>query len=98
MTGMGANNQLEGLISRIERLESEKADLQSDIGEVYKEAKELGFDTKIIRKVVKLRKMSPEERANEAALIDTYMEALGMLSGTPLGEAAVKAEFGKAAE
>jgi uncharacterized protein (UPF0335 family) len=95
---MGDNNQLQGLISRIERLEEEKADLQSDIGEVYKEAKDLGFDTKIIRKVVKLRKMSPEERAEEAALIDTYMEALGMLSDTPLGEAAVKAEFGKAAE
>ena len=76
------NNQLQSVIERIERMEVEKAAVAEDIKQIYLEAKGNGFDTKIIRKVVAMRKKSAEEREAERAMIELY---LGQLSDTPLG-------------
>jgi uncharacterized protein (UPF0335 family) len=73
-----AQGQLKALVERIERLEEEKKTITGDIKEVYGEAKANGFDTKILRKVISLRKKDTSERAEEEALIDTYLAALGM--------------------
>jgi uncharacterized protein (UPF0335 family) len=74
-----AQGQLRSLVERIERLEEEKKSIAGDIKEVYAEAKGHGFDTKILRKVIALRKKEVTERAEEEAILDLYMEALGML-------------------
>ena len=74
-----AQGQLRALVERIERLEEEKKTIAGDIKEVYAEAKANGFDTKIVRKVVSLRKKEPSEREEEQAILDLYMSALGML-------------------
>ena len=84
------NNQITSIVQRIERLEDEKSQIAEDIKEVYKEAKGNGFDPKIIKKVVSLRKMDAAKRLEEQQLIATYMDALGMLADTPLGRAAIK--------
>ena len=76
------NNQLHSVIERIERMEVEKAAVAEDIKQIYLEAKGNGFDTKIIRKVIAMRKKSAEEREAERAMIELY---LGQLSDTPLG-------------
>lgn len=95
MTKMGfANGYLRSFIERIERLEEEKAALAADIREVYSEAKGQGFDTKIMRQVIKLRKLDTADRQEQEATIDLYMHALGMLGDTPLGRAAIHSEFG----
>ncbi|MGI9481507.1 MAG: DUF2312 domain-containing protein [Hyphomicrobiales bacterium] len=73
-----AQGQLRSIIERIERLEEEKTTIAADIREVYAEAKGNGFDTKILRKVVTLRKKDKVEREEEQALIDLYLHALGM--------------------
>ena len=78
-TGTIARDQLRAFIERIERLEEEKANLLADIREVYAEAKGMGFDPKIMRKVVSLRKMDVEKRQEEDFVLDTYLNALGML-------------------
>ena len=77
------NNQLKALIERIEHLEAEKAAIAADVKEVYAEAKGTGFDPKIIKKVIAIRKRSSNEVTEEQALIDTYMSAVGMLADTP---------------
>lgn len=68
--------QLKSFIERIEKLEEEKQTFVDDIKSVYGEAKASGYDTKILRAVVKLRKLDPQERAEFDQLIDTYMGAL----------------------
>lgn len=73
-----AKDQLKSLVERVERLEEEKTALAGDIREVYAEAKGNGFDTKIMRKVVALRKMESHEREEQDALLDLYLSALGM--------------------
>ena len=73
-----AAGQLRSLIERIERLEEEKAALTSDIREVYSEAKGTGFDTKIMRQVVRMRKLDKADRQEMEAVLDLYMSALGM--------------------
>ncbi|NBC96580.1 MAG: DUF2312 domain-containing protein [Deinococcus-Thermus bacterium] len=73
-----AADRLRSFIERIERLEEEKAALSADVREVYAEAKSVGFDTKIMRQVVKLRKMEQADREEQESLLDTYMSALGM--------------------
>ena len=78
-TGTIARDQLRAFIERIERLEEEKANLLADIREVYAESKAMGFDPKIMRKVVSLRKMDVEKRQEEGFVLDTYLNALGML-------------------
>jgi uncharacterized protein (UPF0335 family) len=77
------NNQLQSVIERIERMEVEKAAVAEDIKQIYLEAKGNGFDTKIIRKIVAMRKRTAEEREAERAMIELY---LGQLSDTPLGQ------------
>lgn len=71
--------QLRLLIERIERLEEEKAVLADHVREVYAEAKTTGFDPKIIRKVIRLRKMDPHDVDAEETLIQVYKRALGMM-------------------
>jgi uncharacterized protein (UPF0335 family) len=73
-----AANQLRSIVERVERLEAEKKALADDIREVYAEAKAMGFDTKILRQVVRIRKMERHEREEQEALLDTYLSALGM--------------------
>lgn len=78
-----AQDRLRSFIERVERLEEEKAALAADIREVYAEAKGVGFDPKIMRKVVRLRKMEDADRQEEELVLDTYLRALGMGSETP---------------
>lgn len=77
-SGAIAPAKLKSFIERIERLEGEKAELAEDIREVYAEAKGEGFDTKIMRQVIRLRKLEVQERREQDELIDTYRKALGM--------------------
>jgi len=88
-----AGDQLRSIIERVERLEEEKAALAADIKEVYAEAKGNGFDTKTIRQLVRIRKQDAAERQEAEALLELYKNALGMLSDTPLGEAAMGRAF-----
>jgi uncharacterized protein (UPF0335 family) len=74
-----AADQLKQFIERIEGLEEEKAGISGDIKEVYLEAKGNGFDAKILRKIVSLRKKDHSERMEEEAVLELYMQALGML-------------------
>jgi uncharacterized protein (UPF0335 family) len=78
-TGTVARDHLRAFIERIERLEEEKANLMADIREVYAEAKGTGFDPKIMRKVVNMRKLDAEKRQEEEFILDTYLNALGMV-------------------
>ena len=73
-----AAERLRQLIERIERLVDEKAALAADIREIYAEAKAVGFDAKIMRQIIKLRKMDTADQQEMEALIDTYKHALGM--------------------
>ena len=74
-----AQGKLKSIIERIERLEEDKAAVANDLKEVYAEAKGEGFDTKILRKVVRLRKQDKAKRDEEEALIDLYISAIGGL-------------------
>ena len=76
-----AGEQLRSIIERIERLEEEKQSIADDIKDVYAEAKGNGFDTKVLRQVVKLRKMDANERAEMDSILDVYMHSLGMIAG-----------------
>jgi uncharacterized protein (UPF0335 family) len=81
LSNSGAVNgsHLRAFIERIERMEEEKQAISDDIKEVYAEAKGSGFDVKIIRKIVSLRKQDSEKRKEEETILDLYMNALGML-------------------
>lgn len=74
-----AAGQLRAFIERIERLEEEKKTIADDIKEVFAEAKGTGFDTKAIRKILRLRKQDQAERQEEEAILDLYLSALGMI-------------------
>ena len=74
-----ARDQLRAFIERIERLEEEKKTIADDIKDVYGEAKAMGYDTKIMKKVIGLRKKDDQERAEEELVLDTYLAALGMI-------------------
>ena len=73
-----AADRLRSFIERIERLEEEKAALAADIREVFAEAKGTGFDTKVMRQVLKLRKMEEDDRQEQEHLLDLYKQALGI--------------------
>ena len=73
-------NQLKAFVERIERLEEEKAALTADIREVYAEAKSTGFDVKALRTVIRIRKQDDTERREQELVLETYLNALGMLS------------------
>lgn len=78
-TGGVAADQLKTVVERIERLEEEAEATKSDIKEVYAEAKGNGFDTKIIRMIVSIRKKDKAVRQEEEALLELYLHALGMV-------------------
>ena len=71
-------DRLRSFVERIERLEEEKAALASDIREVYSEAKGAGYDVKVMRQVMRLRKLDKTARQEQAAVLETYLRALGM--------------------
>jgi uncharacterized protein (UPF0335 family) len=75
-TGGVAAAKLKSFVERIERLETEKSELAADIREVYAEAKGNGFDTKIMRQVIRLRKMEEPDRREQDELLDLYRRAL----------------------
>jgi uncharacterized protein (UPF0335 family) len=77
--GATAQGKLKSLVERIERLEEDRAAVAGDLKEVYAEAKGEGFDTKILRKVVRLRKADAAKRQEEEALIELYIAAIGGL-------------------
>ncbi len=72
------DNRLKSFIERIERLEEEKNNILADIKEVYSEAKSSGYEPKIMRKVLIIRKMDVDERLEQEALLDTYRNVLGI--------------------
>ena len=72
------SDRLRLLIERIDRLEEEKKGIGDDIKNVYAQAKATGYDTKILRAVIRLRKMRPDDRREFQGVLDTYMSALGM--------------------
>jgi len=74
-----AKDQLKAFIERVERLEEEKKAIADDIRDVYAEAKGNGFDVKALRTIVRLRKQDANERAEQETILETYMQALGML-------------------
>ena len=74
-----AKDQLKSIVERVERLEEEKKALSDDIRDVYAEAKANGFDVKALRTIVRLRKQEPTERQEHEAILEIYMQALGML-------------------
>jgi uncharacterized protein (UPF0335 family) len=81
-----ARDQLRSFIERIERLEEEKKTIADDIKDVYGEAKGTGFDTKILKKVIAIRKQDKDERMEQEAILETYLVALGMLETAPDAE------------
>lgn len=75
-----AKSQLKAIVERIEKLEEEKKAISDDIKDVYGEAKGNGFDVKALRTIVRLRKQDADERQEQETILETYMQALGMLS------------------
>ena len=75
-----AKDQLKAFVERIERLEEEKKTISADIRDVYAESKASGFDTTALRAVVRLRKQDAQERNEQQLILETYMNALGMLA------------------
>lgn len=73
-----AQDQLKAFVERIERMEEEKQAIASDIKDIYAEAKASGFDTKVLRQIVRIRKQDHNERMEQEALLELYMTALGM--------------------
>jgi uncharacterized protein (UPF0335 family) len=78
-----AQDQLRAFVERIERMEEEKTAIAADIREIYAEAKGNGFDTKVLRQVVKIRKQDHSERMEQEAILDLYLTALGMQAAPP---------------
>ena len=83
-----AGERLRSFIERIERLEEEKRTLAADIKEVYAEAKGNGFDAKIMRQLIRLRRMDKDDLDEQESLLDVYKRALGMLPERPASAAA----------
>lgn len=71
-----SSDRLRSFVDRIERLEEEKSALAADVREIYSEAKSAGFDIKILRQVIRLKRMNNSDRAEQEALLDLYMRAL----------------------
>jgi uncharacterized protein (UPF0335 family) len=79
MTYQTSATELRTFIERIERMEEEKKTISDDIRDIYSEAKSCGFDGKALKSVIRLRKIDADDRAEQEALLDTYLAALGML-------------------
>ncbi|MBL0966831.1 DUF2312 domain-containing protein [Blastomonas sp. UPD001] len=75
---IAADDQLRLFIERIERLEEERKGVADDIRDTYNEAKSQGYDAKIMRQIIRLRKMEPHDRQEMEAILDTYKAALGL--------------------
>jgi uncharacterized protein (UPF0335 family) len=75
----GHNGQLKAIVERIETVNEQIKELGDDRGEIFTEAKSQGFDTKVLRKIIALRKLSSEDRAAQDQILETYMNALGMV-------------------
>ncbi len=86
---IGNMGALQGYVQRVANLHETRDEVNGDIREVYREAKDAGFDTTILREIVKEYRTDGEARQSRYALLDQYRQALGMLAGTPLGEAAM---------
>jgi uncharacterized protein (UPF0335 family) len=74
-----SKDQLKAIIERIERMEEEKKTISDDIRDIYAEAKGGGYDVKALRTIVRMRKQDASERAEQETILETYMQALGML-------------------
>ncbi len=74
----GTNGQLKAIVERIEREEEAKSEIAEGIKEIYLEGKSAGYDVKILRKIIAIRRKDPDARANEESLMDAYMNELGM--------------------
>lgn len=74
-----AKEQLKAIVERIERLEEEKKTISDDIKDVYGEAKGNGYDTKALRTIIRMRKQDVNDRAEQETILETYLQALGML-------------------
>jgi uncharacterized protein (UPF0335 family) len=74
-----AKDQLKAIVERIERLEEEKKTISDDIKDVYGEAKGNGYDTKALRTIIRMRKQDANSRAEQETILETYLQALGML-------------------
>lgn len=77
--GHNSNEQLRSIVERIENLEVSKAEIASDIKDVYAESKSNGYDVKALRTIIRMRRQDPNERAEQDAMLATYMQALGMV-------------------
>jgi len=80
VSGGVAAGQIKSIIERVERLEEEKTALAGDIREIYAEAKSNGYDVKVLRQIVRIRKQDAAERQEQEAILDLYLHALGMTS------------------
>ena len=80
MSEIGHNGQLKALVERIENVNEEIKGLSDDRNDIFSEAKGNGFDTKALRKIIALRKLSSEDREAQEQILETYMHALGMLA------------------
>jgi len=74
-----AKGQLKAIIERIEKLEESKKEMSDDIKDVYSEAKGSGFDVKALRTIIRMRKQDADERQEQETILDTYLQALGMI-------------------
>lgn len=79
VSGGVAAGQIKSIIERVERLEEEKTALAGDIREIYAEAKSNGYDVKVLRQIVRIRKQDTAERQEQEAILDLYLHALGMI-------------------
>lgn len=78
---MVARDQIKAFVEQIERMEEEKKTISDDIKDIYSEAKSNGLDTSILKKVIAIRKMDADDRAEQEAILDLYLAALGLLPG-----------------
>jgi uncharacterized protein (UPF0335 family) len=78
--GSNSNARLKSIVERIETLEASKQEIAADIKDVYTESKGNGFDVKALRTIIRLRKQSPDDRAAQEAVLDTYKQALGWMA------------------
>ena len=74
---IGDNSQLKAIVERIEHVNTEIKDLQDGRGEIFQEAKSAGYDVKVLRKVIAIRKIDPATRHEQESILETYMHALG---------------------
>jgi uncharacterized protein (UPF0335 family) len=88
-TGVIDKDRLRDIVTRIEAIEEERAELAGDVKDILSEAKSSGFDVRAIRQIIRLRRQDQADRDARQAVVDEYMEALGDLADLPLGRAAL---------